>query len=196
MTCGACACSTMFLSGPWTHLKKMMEKGRIVATVIYFLSMFLTLFCAIHVRIQCLARQRPVFVTPSRHCAVSHRRCALQLCWTVPSTCRMLTLCVCVCAAAQLHPDAAQSDDTALRLGVVLHVIRPLRAADGGSLLGHRFERRWRVTQEQRCERGSPLRRCKPSIAMHRTACKRLDQLTHWPCNRCVCHGHEHSSQA
>jgi hypothetical protein len=41
--------STMFLSGPWTHIKKMMEKGRIVATIIYFASMFLTLFCAIHV---------------------------------------------------------------------------------------------------------------------------------------------------
>ena len=50
--CGMRTCSTMFLSGPWTHLKKMMEKGRIVATIIYFLSMFLTLFCAIHVRIQ------------------------------------------------------------------------------------------------------------------------------------------------
>jgi len=52
LMCGACACSTMFLSGPWTHLKKMMEKGRIVATIIYFLSMFLTLFCAIHVRVR------------------------------------------------------------------------------------------------------------------------------------------------
>jgi hypothetical protein len=40
--------STMFLSGPLTHAKKMMEKGRIVATVIYFSSMGLTLFCAIH----------------------------------------------------------------------------------------------------------------------------------------------------
>lgn len=40
--------STMFLSGPLTHIKKMMEKGRIIATVIYFCSMGMTLYCAIH----------------------------------------------------------------------------------------------------------------------------------------------------
>ena len=53
----------MFLSGPWTHLKKMMEKGRIVATVIYFASMFLTLFCAIHVSnlLPCTDEQIPLW---------------------------------------------------------------------------------------------------------------------------------------
>ncbi len=64
----------MFLSGPWTHLKKMMEKGRIVATIIYFLSMFLTLFCAIHVRVRC---SRSVALPASVQCLSLIKDCML-----------------------------------------------------------------------------------------------------------------------
>jgi hypothetical protein len=39
----------MFLMGPVTQLKKMFEKGRIIATLVYVAAMFLTLFAAIKV---------------------------------------------------------------------------------------------------------------------------------------------------
>ena len=42
-------CSTMFLMGPLAQAKKMFEKGRIIATCLYFGAMFLTLWMAIKV---------------------------------------------------------------------------------------------------------------------------------------------------
>ena len=42
--------STMFLMGPITQMKKMFEKGRIIATLVYIAAMFLTLFAAIKVQ--------------------------------------------------------------------------------------------------------------------------------------------------
>lgn len=49
LTVGCDACSTMFLMGPLRQLSKMFEKGRIVATLVYIVFMFLTLFSAIKV---------------------------------------------------------------------------------------------------------------------------------------------------
>ena len=40
----------MFLMGPLAQFKKMFEKGRIIATSLYFGAMFLTLWMAIKVR--------------------------------------------------------------------------------------------------------------------------------------------------
>ena len=42
-------CSTMFLMGPLAQLKKMFEKGRIIATSIYIGALFLTLWMAVKV---------------------------------------------------------------------------------------------------------------------------------------------------
>lgn len=58
LLCGKCRradwilvpCSTMFLMGPLSQFKKMFEKGRIIATCLYFGAMFLTLWMAIKVR--------------------------------------------------------------------------------------------------------------------------------------------------
>lgn len=41
----------MFLMGPLKQLSRMFDKGRIIATSIYIVSMLLTLWAALHVRI-------------------------------------------------------------------------------------------------------------------------------------------------
>ncbi len=46
-------CSTMFLMGPLAQFKKMFEKGRIIATCLYFGAMFLTLWMALKVSVCC-----------------------------------------------------------------------------------------------------------------------------------------------
>lgn len=50
----------MFLMGPLAQFKKMFEKGRIVATSLYFGAMFLTLWMAIKVQ------QHALIVSPDR----------------------------------------------------------------------------------------------------------------------------------
>jgi hypothetical protein len=42
--------STMFLMGPWAQMKKMCSPERAPATTVYFVSMFLTLYCALALR--------------------------------------------------------------------------------------------------------------------------------------------------
>ena len=42
-----CCCSTLFLMGPIKQLKKMFDKGRIVATTTYLVAMCLTLWAAL-----------------------------------------------------------------------------------------------------------------------------------------------------
>ena len=42
-------CSTMFLMGPAKQMAKMFERGRLVATLVYLVSMALTLFSALYV---------------------------------------------------------------------------------------------------------------------------------------------------
>ena len=44
----------MFLMGPLAQFKKMFEKGRIIATSLYFGAMFLTLWMAIKVQYHAL----------------------------------------------------------------------------------------------------------------------------------------------
>jgi hypothetical protein len=40
-------CSTMFLMGPWEQLKKMFHPSRLTATIVYLVSLVLTLYCAV-----------------------------------------------------------------------------------------------------------------------------------------------------
>eukprot|EP00002_Diphylleia_rotans_P004938 TRINITY_DN1387_c0_g1_i1.p1 TRINITY_DN1387_c0_g1~~TRINITY_DN1387_c0_g1_i1.p1 ORF type:complete len:153 (-),score=36.76 TRINITY_DN1387_c0_g1_i1:234-692(-) len=43
-------CSTMFLMGPWKQVKKMFDPDRVIATSVYLVTIFLTLFFALYLQ--------------------------------------------------------------------------------------------------------------------------------------------------
>lgn len=72
----------MFLMGPLAQFKKMFEKGRIIATCLYFGAMFITLWMAIKVSIAC----KVVYCS----CPLCHGHSVV----TILHVCDILSLCI------------------------------------------------------------------------------------------------------
>jgi hypothetical protein len=67
----------MFLMGPIKQLVKMFEKGRIVATLIYFAAMFATLFAAIRVN-PCMEKTSQIFSAHQSSCTGHALQCGTE----------------------------------------------------------------------------------------------------------------------
>ncbi len=82
----------MFLMGPLAQFKKMFEKGRIIATCLYFGAMFITLWMAIKVCTACMV----VYLDPFAHSSTD----TIHSVVTILHVYDILSLCTLPCDAS------------------------------------------------------------------------------------------------
>ena len=100
----------MFLMGPLAQAKKMFEKGRIIATCLYFGAMFLTLWMAIKVLTPTYVDHSRAAPSHSIKCAVYHLHavCTIMLC-DDQHLCKVVSrLCLHGCGHSTLHHQQGQ----------------------------------------------------------------------------------------